>query len=74
MHHPHGGICHLQLHIPVSIYFKYNATEDLREYLDEFQRLAILPIEYNDLTRYDNSFPLLDAEGNDTFSRDACIF
>ncbi|MFT4752836.1 MAG: hypothetical protein ACI9GM_000581 [Salibacteraceae bacterium] len=45
----------------------FPVTEDLREYLDEFQRLAVLPIEYNDLTRYDNSFPLLDAEGNDTF-------
>lgn len=38
----------------------------LRIYLSEFLREERLPLEYEDLTRFQNSFPLLDTEGNDT--------
>jgi hypothetical protein len=44
----------------------YLVNQSLRGYLKEFHRLTDLPLEYEDLTRYANSFPLLDAEGEDT--------
>ena len=44
----------------------YPVKELLRAYLTEFYRLVELPIEYKDLLRYENSFPLLDANGVDT--------
>ena len=44
----------------------YPVTEPLRVYLKEFYRLVELPLEYKDLLRYENSFPLLDSEGEDT--------
>lgn len=44
----------------------YPVEDDLRKYLTEFHRLGHLPLEYEDLLRYDNSFPLLDNDGNDT--------
>lgn len=44
----------------------YPIKEELRGYLQEFHREEKLPLEYEDLTRFQNSFPLLDPEGNDT--------
>lgn len=44
----------------------YPVMDPLRDYLKEFYRLVDMPIEYGDLLRYENSFPLLDKEGNDT--------
>lgn len=44
----------------------YPVTKPLRDYLKEFHRLVDLPLEYDDLLRYENSFPLLDKDGNDT--------
>ena len=36
------------------------------EYLKKYHRAVELPIQYEDLLRYDTSLPLLDGEGNDT--------
>lgn len=44
----------------------YPVREPLRNYLKEFHRLVELSIEYSDLLRYENSFPLLDNDGKDT--------
>lgn len=44
----------------------YPVNDSLRKYLKKYQRLATIPLEYNDLTRYSNSYPLIDTEGNDT--------
>lgn len=44
----------------------YAVNSALRIYLSEFLREERLPLEYEDLTRFQNSFPLLDPEGNDT--------
>ncbi len=44
----------------------YPVLDPLRGYLKEFHRLVNLPIEYEDLLRYENAFPLLDSEGNDS--------
>ncbi len=38
----------------------------LAEYLEQYGRAADLPVQYEDLARYDTSIPLLDAEGVDT--------
>ena len=44
----------------------YPVREPLRKYLHEFHRLVELPLEYSDLLRYENSFPLLDKDGEDS--------
>ncbi|MGB0390430.1 MAG: hypothetical protein ACPGRC_05585 [Salibacteraceae bacterium] len=44
----------------------FPVNDQLRRYLNEFHRILDLPIEYNDLMRFENSFPLLDADGEDT--------
>tara|TARA_R110002050_G_scaffold245367_1_gene382950 strand:+ start:11401 stop:12450 length:1050 start_codon:yes stop_codon:yes gene_type:complete len=44
----------------------YPVGDSLRTYLKEFHRLVEMPLEYRDLLRYENSFPLLDAKGEDT--------
>ena len=44
----------------------YTVQEPLRKYLKEFHRLEDVPLEYEDLLRYENSFPLLDEKGEDT--------
>ncbi|MCC5920320.1 MAG: hypothetical protein LAT68_12545 [Cyclobacteriaceae bacterium] len=41
-------------------------SEDLRKYLIDFDRSLDLPIEYEDLLRYNNSIPLYDSEDRDT--------
>lgn len=38
----------------------------LREYLKKNNRATKLPLQYQDLLRYESSVPLLDQEGNDT--------
>jgi hypothetical protein len=44
----------------------YKISERLHDYLIKYQRQFDLPIEYEDLQRYDNSIPLYDSRGNDT--------
>ncbi|MFT5642270.1 MAG: hypothetical protein ACI9A7_002379 [Cyclobacteriaceae bacterium] len=45
----------------------YKIKDGLRSYLGRYDRLVSLPVQYHDLTRYDNSIPLYDGAGNDTF-------
>ncbi|MFY0688786.1 MAG: hypothetical protein JXQ90_16550 [Cyclobacteriaceae bacterium] len=45
----------------------YPISPELRTYLRRYAVDVDLSIEYNDLTRYDNSIPLYDSHGNDTF-------
>lgn len=44
----------------------YRIAAPLRHYLRDFDREAPLPVTYGDLTRYSNSFALLDRLGQDT--------
>lgn len=44
----------------------YKISEELRTYLRKYDRLVDLPIEYDNLQRYDNSIPLYDRHGSDT--------
>ncbi|XOV91896.1 MAG: hypothetical protein ACFHWX_17020 [Bacteroidota bacterium] len=44
----------------------YKISPTLRSYLEKYDRLTDLPIEYSHLLRYDNSIPLYDRRGNDT--------
>ena len=37
-----------------------------REYLQIFHRSLELPVSYEDLLKYDDAFPLINKEGNDT--------
>ncbi len=39
---------------------------DLRSYLETYGRHRALPVHYDDLLHYQQSFPLLDRNGNDT--------
>ncbi len=41
-------------------------SKELNRYLNDFQRKRKLPVEYDDLIGYDQSFPLSDQHGNDT--------
>ena len=41
-------------------------SASLRAFLEKYDRLFDLPIEYNHLLRYDNAIPLYDRKGNDT--------
>ncbi|MBV6646377.1 MAG: hypothetical protein KI790_13060 [Cyclobacteriaceae bacterium] len=45
----------------------YPINERLRQYLLSYSRAIELPLEYEDLSRYDNSIPLYDYNENDTF-------
>lgn len=44
----------------------FKISSDLREYLKKYKRAVSVPIEYNDLLRYDNAIPLYDNKGKDT--------
>ncbi len=44
----------------------YKVSTTLRSYLNKYDRLFDMPIEYHHLLRYDNSIPLYDRKGNDT--------
>ncbi len=44
----------------------YKVGDRLKKYLIKYQRYAKVLIEYKDLLRYDNSFPLFDKYGKDT--------
>ncbi len=44
----------------------YPVKTELHNYLKKFFRSQDLPLNYEDLLRYDMSFPLLDNDGNDT--------
>ena len=44
----------------------YRIQPPLRQYLRDFDREAPLPVTYQDLTRYGNSFALLNRTGQDT--------
>jgi hypothetical protein len=41
-------------------------TNDLREYLEVYERENSIPISYSDLLRYNSAFPLYDKHGEDT--------
>ena len=45
----------------------YPISDNLRSYLKKYERLIPLPLRYSDLLRYNNSIPLYDRHGNDTF-------
>jgi hypothetical protein len=44
----------------------FKISKPLREYLIEYGREIAMPIKYTDLTRYENSIPLYDKNGEDT--------
>jgi len=44
----------------------FSINQDFREYLIHFDRAIDLPVSYEDLLQYEDSFPLVDLEGNDT--------
>jgi hypothetical protein len=44
----------------------YPINNELHDYLKRFLRVQKLPLHYEDLLRYDMSFPLLDDNGKDT--------
>lgn len=44
----------------------YEISEVLRKYLSKYQRVTKVNIEYSDLLRFENSFPLYDKNGEDT--------
>lgn len=44
----------------------FPVNDELRWYLQEYGRDSDLPLRYDDLLRYSDSFPLLDKDGNDT--------
>lgn len=45
----------------------YSVKEPLRKYLKRYDRFADLPIAYEDLLRYNNSIPLFNLDGEDTY-------
>ncbi|HNP19161.1 MAG TPA: hypothetical protein PKL31_12050 [Fulvivirga sp.] len=45
----------------------YKISKALRKYLNAYDREISLPINYKDLLRYNNSIPLHDQRGRDTF-------
>lgn len=45
----------------------YQISEPLRKYLKRYNRLAELPIEYEDLLRYNNAIPLFNLDGEDSY-------
>ena len=44
----------------------FKISSNLRDYLKKYKRAVSVPIEYNDLLRYDNAIPLYDNKGRDT--------
>jgi hypothetical protein len=44
----------------------YPVLKPLNDYIHTFHRFYELPLEYEDLMRYESAFPLLDEDGNDT--------
>ncbi|MBC8110951.1 MAG: hypothetical protein H7Y04_07830, partial [Verrucomicrobia bacterium] len=41
-------------------------SEELRQYLFKYERNTTLPVNYTDLNRFSDAFPLLDKNGKDT--------
>ena len=44
----------------------YKVSDALEQYLEDYSRCSRLPIEYDDLLRYDSLVPICDKEGNPT--------
>ena len=44
----------------------FKISEDLRAYLLRYKRLIEVPIQYDDLLRYNNAIPLYNSKGDDT--------
>lgn len=44
----------------------YPISENLKLYLEKYNRYISIPVQYEDLLRYENSFPLYDKENEDT--------
>jgi hypothetical protein len=47
----------------------YKIKQPLRDFLRNYSRLAVLPLTYTDLLAFEQSIPLLDANGKDTLWR-----
>lgn len=45
----------------------FDIRRPLRKYLIEYEREVAMPVAYSDLARYNNTFPLYDQKGEDTF-------
>jgi hypothetical protein len=56
----------MQGNIPYKKKKAFPVGGDLRHYLRAHNRIAQLPVQYEDLLRYDSAIPLLDLEGEDT--------
>ncbi len=52
--------------IPSKKKLLYRVREPLLRYLRRYGRARVLPLHYDDLTRYESSAPLIDHDGNDT--------
>ncbi|MEM6725124.1 MAG: hypothetical protein AAF598_13885 [Bacteroidota bacterium] len=59
----------LKLNKPSKKKATYPIRMPFRDYLAHFNRIVELPIEYEDLLRFETSIPLLDFEDNDTLWR-----
>lgn len=57
----------MQGDIPSKKKIGFKVNDDLKSYLERHNRYMKLPVEYDDLSRYMSSLPLLDADGNDTY-------
>ena len=44
----------------------FEINEPFRDYLSEFQRAMDLPVTYEDMLKYEDSFPLINKSGDDT--------
>ncbi|MEL7117938.1 MAG: hypothetical protein AAFO07_00805 [Bacteroidota bacterium] len=53
-------------HVPSKKKLSYPVNDSFKNYLSKYHRYRELPIQYEDLLRYNSSLPLLDTEGNDT--------
>jgi len=56
----------MQGNVPSQKKKTFPVSGDLHHYLRMHNRIAQLPIQYEDLLRYDSAIPLLDLEGEDT--------
>lgn len=44
----------------------YTPSKRLQYYLEHYERVVVLPLQYNDMLRYMATIPLLDSKGKDT--------
>lgn len=53
-------------HLPSKKKVSYPINDALTGYLDQYNRIVKLPLQYEDMRRYESSVSLLDMEGTDT--------